>query len=40
MTEDVIRSHWMTIGNSSKKMNTLRLEKEYRQELKGLVGLR
>lgn len=38
MTEDIIKTHWMTIGNSSKKISILRLATEYRQGQKELDG--
>lgn len=39
MTEDIIRKHWMTIGNSSKKIVTLLLGREYRQVPRESVDL-
>lgn len=39
MKEEVLRTHWMTIGNSSKKVLMLQRMEGYKQEQKELAGL-
>ncbi len=39
MVEEVLRDHWMTIGNSSKKLLLKLLETVFRQEQRELADL-